>query len=59
MPSGGLLVQQVAELVEAMKRGALCARTLQTVVLSEDILHFGGGIEPLQAALSQASVTLG
>lgn len=58
MPSGGPLRGQVAELVEVVRVGAPCARTLRTVVMSKHYLC-PADIEPLQAALSQASVTLG
>lgn len=58
MPSGGLLDEQVPELVEVLGRVAPCARTLRTVVLSEQFLE-PADIEPLEAILLHATVTLG
>lgn len=56
-PYGALLVLEVPKLVKMLSRGAPCARTLRTVVLSERFLG-PANIEPLQAAIPQATVTL-
>lgn len=58
MPTGQLLGGQVAELVEVVRRGAPCARTLRAVVFSVHSLE-PVDIEPLQAVLPHAAVTLG
>jgi hypothetical protein len=51
-----LLVGKVAELVEVLRGGAPCARTLRTIVISG---KFGVvAIEALQAVLPQATVIL-
>lgn len=59
MPRGGLLVGEVAELVEVLKNGAPCARTLRAVEISE---AYGEGLDihtdELHAILPQATVVL-
>lgn len=56
-PHSALLVGEVAELVDVLKNGAPCARTLRAVEISE---AFGEvlDIDALQAILSQATVVL-
>lgn len=57
MPGGKLVVQEVAEMVEMVREGAPCARTLRTVALSKKCEP--ADVEVLQAALPQATVTRG
>lgn len=56
-PYGALLVLEVPQLVEVLKGGAPCARTLRTVVLSNRFLG-PPDIQSLQAVLPQALVVL-
>jgi hypothetical protein len=57
MPHGALLVRQVPELVEALREGAPCARTLNTVVISTCLPLGPVDIAALRAVLPQATVT--
>lgn len=57
MPRTDFLVKEVAQLVKVLKRGAPCARTLRTVVLSRSCDP--ADKEALQAILPHATVTLG
>jgi hypothetical protein len=55
---GALLVGEVAELVEMVRGGVPCAQTLKKMVMSKHFLQ-PVDIEPLQAVLPHAMVTLG
>lgn len=56
-PGVMLLVQEVAELVELVRKGAPCAGTLKRIVMSKHVLP-DLNIAPLQAILPQATVVL-
>ncbi len=57
-PGGMLLIGEVAELVEMVRGGAPCARTLKKLVMSKHFLQ-PVDIEPLQAVPPHATVALG